>query len=122
MAARTVRTDIPGVYSRGSRYVVTWRDANGKQRWKSTSTIDAAIALKQEKAAIRDQVAADLLVLARGARARAKADMSDVYQHIRRATQSLDRARGINTQQQHQALTALYRAEDIVAHVIRGAS
>jgi integrase len=43
------RTKLPGVYRRGDRYAVTWRDASGKQRWGSSRTFDEARALKAEK-------------------------------------------------------------------------
>jgi hypothetical protein len=43
------RTKAPGVYRRGDRYAVTWRDVSGKQRWGSARTYDEARALKAEK-------------------------------------------------------------------------
>jgi integrase len=55
MAAGMERTKIPGVYRRGSRYVVTWRDSNGQPRKKSTGTYDAARDLKRKM----DQQATD---------------------------------------------------------------
>jgi integrase len=46
VAAAMERTKTPGVY-RGSRYVVTWRDASGKPREKSARTYDEARGLKR---------------------------------------------------------------------------
>lgn len=37
-ATRLIRTDVPGVYRRGEKYVFTYRDALGKQRWGTAST------------------------------------------------------------------------------------
>ena len=43
---RMIRTRTPGVFRRGGRYVVTFRDAHGKQRKRSAPTYDAARKLK----------------------------------------------------------------------------
>jgi integrase len=42
-----VRTRHPGVYKRGARYAYVWRDQDGKQRWGTEGTMDAA---RREKA------------------------------------------------------------------------
>lgn len=42
MASPLVKTETPGVYRRGSRYVFRYRDATGKQRWESTRTAKEA--------------------------------------------------------------------------------
>jgi integrase len=46
MAAKLERTRTPGIYRRGTRYVVTYRDAEGKQRKESARTLDDARKLK----------------------------------------------------------------------------
>jgi hypothetical protein len=40
MAAPLVKTKTPGIYRRGSRYVFSYRDPEGKQRWESCRTLD----------------------------------------------------------------------------------
>jgi hypothetical protein len=40
------KTKTPGIYKRGSRYVVTWRDRAGKQRRRSALTLAEARDLK----------------------------------------------------------------------------
>lgn len=47
--AKMERTRTPGIYRRGDRYAITWRDATGKQRWASARTYDGARALKADK-------------------------------------------------------------------------
>src|SRR4051794_17177020 len=42
MAAKMERTKYPGIYTRGSRFVVIWRDDRGKQHNKSHPTITDA--------------------------------------------------------------------------------
>jgi integrase len=42
MASQLERTQTPGIYKRGSRYVVTWRDRAGKQRRRSAATLAEA--------------------------------------------------------------------------------
>src|SRR4051794_17558639 len=46
---KMTRTRTPGVYRRGDRYAISWRDANRKQRWGSARTYDDARALKAAK-------------------------------------------------------------------------
>jgi integrase len=46
MASQLERTQTPGIYKRGSRYVVTWRDRSGKQRRQSARTLAEARDLK----------------------------------------------------------------------------
>jgi integrase len=46
MSARLERTATPGIYKRGSRYVVVFRDAYGKQRKRSARTLAEARDLK----------------------------------------------------------------------------
>jgi hypothetical protein len=48
MAARMEKTRTPGVYKRGGRYTVTWRDAGGKPRKQSIGTYDQARDLKRK--------------------------------------------------------------------------
>ena len=49
MAAPLVKTRTPGVFKRGGRYVVTYRDADGRQRKESARTYDDARRLKTER-------------------------------------------------------------------------
>jgi len=46
MSAPLVKTATPGIYKRGSRYVVVFRDAYGKQRKRSARTLAEARDLK----------------------------------------------------------------------------
>ena len=46
MAAKMEKTKTPGIFKRGSRYVVTFRDAAGRQRRESARTLDDARRLK----------------------------------------------------------------------------
>jgi integrase len=46
---KMTRTRTPGVFKRGGRYVVTWRDADNKPRKQSTRTYDDARALKRKR-------------------------------------------------------------------------
>jgi integrase len=48
VSARLVKTATPGIYKRGSRYVVTFRDPYGKARKKSARTLAEARALKAQ--------------------------------------------------------------------------
>lgn len=45
-APKMVRTKTPGVFRRGGRYVVTFRDADGRQRKEAARTYELARALK----------------------------------------------------------------------------
>ncbi len=42
MAAKPIRTKTPGIYRRGGRYVVRYRDELGKPKWESCATLDEA--------------------------------------------------------------------------------
>ncbi len=48
MSADLKRTGVPGVYRRGNRYVVAYRDPAGVQRRRSAATLAEARALKSE--------------------------------------------------------------------------
>lgn len=48
-APRMVPTKTPGVYKRGRKYVITFRDANGRQRKESYRTYDVARSKKRER-------------------------------------------------------------------------
>jgi integrase len=50
MAAKMVRTRTPGIYKRGSRYVVTYK-VNGRQKKESARTLDQARSLKSVRQA-----------------------------------------------------------------------
>mgnify|MGYP001209098173 CR=1 FL=1 len=49
MAAPLVKTKTPGIYKRGTRYAVLYRDADGRQRQESARTFDEARALKARR-------------------------------------------------------------------------
>ena len=47
MKTRTLkRTKVPGVFKRGGRYVVVYRETDGRQRRKAAKTLSEADALK----------------------------------------------------------------------------
>jgi integrase len=46
MSAALKKTKTPGIYKRGGRYVVTWRDRSGRQRRQSAGTLAEARDLK----------------------------------------------------------------------------
>jgi len=48
-APKQEKTKTPGVYKRGDRYSLTFRDAGGKQRWESVRTYDEARTLKRTR-------------------------------------------------------------------------
>jgi integrase len=48
MAAPMVRTSTPGIYKRGSRYVLSYR-VDGKQKWESARTLADARALRDKR-------------------------------------------------------------------------
>lgn len=54
IAAPLVKTETPGIYKRGSRYVFRYRDATSRQRWESTRTLKEARERKRKR-----EVAAD---------------------------------------------------------------
>ena len=54
MAAKMVKTSTPGVFKRGTRYVFTYRDQAGAQRWGSARTLEEA---RRAKAATQTDVA-----------------------------------------------------------------
>lgn len=54
MAARLEKTSTPGVYRRGSRYAVIYRDADGRQRQESARTLDEARRLRSRRVASVD--------------------------------------------------------------------
>jgi integrase len=54
MAARLEKTNTPGVYKRGTRYAVLYRDAAGRQRQESARTYDEARRLRTARSAAVD--------------------------------------------------------------------
>lgn len=46
MAAKLEKTKTPGIYKRGTRYAVLYRDAEGRQRQESARTLDEARKIK----------------------------------------------------------------------------
>ena len=59
MAATMEKTSTPGIYRRGGRYVVVYRDDTGRQRKESTRTLDEA---RRRKAKRITQVDEDYLL------------------------------------------------------------
>ncbi len=51
MAARMERTKTPGIYKRGGRYVVVFRDGEGRQRKVAARTLDEARKVKSARSA-----------------------------------------------------------------------
>lgn len=51
MAAKLEKTRTPGIYKRGSRYAVLYRDAEGRQRQESARTLDEARRIKAARSA-----------------------------------------------------------------------
>ena len=51
MAAKLEKTRTPGIYKRGSRYAVLYRDSEGRQRQESARTLDEARNLKAARTA-----------------------------------------------------------------------
>jgi integrase len=49
MAAKMERTSTPGIFRRGSRYIATWRDEQGKLRKKSAATMRDAKRIKASR-------------------------------------------------------------------------
>lgn len=64
MAAPMVKTQYPGIYKRGSRYVVKYR-ADGRQHSKSAATLKEALRIKRERESARDRGEHDLYTEAR---------------------------------------------------------
>lgn len=54
MAAPT-KTDVPGVYKRGKRYLVSYRDQDGRQRWETAATKAEARRIKDARRAAVDR-------------------------------------------------------------------
>lgn len=54
MAAKLEKTNTPGIFKRGSRYAVLYRDATGRQRQESARTYDEARRLRARRAASVD--------------------------------------------------------------------
>src|SRR6266576_3161531 len=55
MSAPLEKTKHPGIYKRGSRYVVSFRDADEKQRWKSGATIAEVQAIRADELRKKDR-------------------------------------------------------------------
>ena len=64
MAAPMTTTRHPGIYKRGSRYVVRFR-ANGKRHAESARTLDEALQIKRAREAARDRGELNLVTQAR---------------------------------------------------------
>jgi integrase len=54
MAAKLEKTSTPGVFKRGSRYAVVYRDASGRQRQEAARTLDDARRLRARRQASVD--------------------------------------------------------------------
>lgn len=55
MGAPLEKTTTPGVYRRGSRYAVIYRDMDGRQRQESARTLDEARRLRRQRTAAVDE-------------------------------------------------------------------
>jgi integrase len=55
MSARLVKTNERGIFKRGNRYAVIYRDHEGRQRQESARTLDEARRLKRARQAAADQ-------------------------------------------------------------------
>jgi hypothetical protein len=124
MPAPMLRTETPGVYRRGSRYVATYRGVDGRQHKESAATLEEARVLKAER--VRQvlaerrrrayQRALDKRPTPRGSTSRA-------YSEIRRALANLQdgrqRTSGHARRKLGLAMDALYTAEDLVNEAIR---
>src|SRR4051794_12125384 len=56
MAAKLVKTSTPGIYRRGSRYAVVYRDGEGRQRKEAARTYeDARRLLSTRRASVSDR-------------------------------------------------------------------
>lgn len=64
MAAPMIKTRHPGIYKRGSRYVVRFR-SNGKRHAESCRTLEEALQIKRSREAARDRGELDLVTQAR---------------------------------------------------------
>lgn len=54
MAAKLEKTGTPGIYKRGARYAVIYRDSDGRQRQESARTLDQARRLRSRRSASVD--------------------------------------------------------------------
>jgi hypothetical protein len=122
-SAKLIRTDVPGVYARGSRFVAVDRPLGGstKQQKKAFETKDEAVAFLEERREARRTATAELIRRDREARRRSKDDLSDAYADVRRAEQALDRAphaKGTGALIRG-AYDALQRAEDLIGEAVR---
>jgi Phage integrase, N-terminal SAM-like domain len=55
MAAKLEKTSTPGIFKRGNRYAVIYRDAGGRQRQESARTFDGARRLRNKRSASVDE-------------------------------------------------------------------
>jgi hypothetical protein len=55
MAAKLEKTKTPGIFKRGNRYAVIYRDADGRQHQESARTLDAARRLRNKRMASVDE-------------------------------------------------------------------
>lgn len=100
MAAPLVRTDHPGVYTRGSRYVFSYRDEHRRQHWVSCMTLAEAIHQHQQHTLHCGQIRGELdreaqQILKRAHRAKladSRATGGEAYSLVRKALQATDRA------------------------------
>ncbi len=79
MAAPMVKTRHPGIYKRGSRYVVRFR-ANGKRHAESCRTLEEALRIKRARESARDRGELDLVTQARTSLTAFAAEWVERYQ------------------------------------------
>jgi len=106
MGAPIVRTEVPGIFSRGSRYVYSYR-LNGKQKWEAHGTLREAIDAKARRHRELTPVRAEAFVRRMRDRARVQNEIeraraaklaesrrtaAEAYSLVRKAGQALERA------------------------------
>lgn len=118
-----VRTEVPGVYRRGGRFVAVYRDAAGRQHKRFAGTLGEAASIKDEETG---RVAADRTEIRRrkDARAvRAGVDIRTAYSELRRTLLVVDNAysaaRGQPRVTISRVLTNLHAAEDEMVLAMR---
>lgn len=116
--AKRVRTAHKGIYRRGRGYSVSWRDADGKQRWKELGSLEDAVELKALKAAEREGRIVDALATRREIKVRDRADLTDVRDYVRAALTALDKS-GVGRTLADPIFGGLYAAEDAAVDAIK---
>lgn len=121
------RTGVPGVYSRGGRFVALYRDAGGGQRKVAAATLEDAIRAKtngQQQAERERREAAKKAKAAREAkRGAARASLDHAYSQLRLLLQQLDATQAHLRPESRgavqRALLSIYEAEDDITKALR---